>query len=163
MKKIFCALLLTVFWSNQIGAHNMAIVEEFMETLSNWSKVNDVESVVKLEKLCSRNPAFRTSDNFMQFLALRYELPEAQSYYIDEFLLCIQKAIDEGCLIQYTNVNQIPDSTVSELFHDIKYQNLKWFICDINVSGSFEFKDSVVFIILNGKIIKTCSTIQSNK
>lgn len=148
LKKILTIFIMAICANVLLFAQDISVVRQFGNNLSNWaSGDNSFSSLENIEQLCSKKPAFRASDNLMQTLARKNGLEITKNYPLDNYIGCLQKEIDNGVSISFSNIKNILSSEINNYKSGYNYVS-----CNIGVSGSTNLNESALFILVNNKI-----------
>jgi hypothetical protein len=132
------------------NAQGTYVVQSFGRNLSNWAAGENTFSALEtVERLCSKKPAFRIGDEIMQSLARKNGLAKTNTYNWDTYIACLQKEVDNGIKIQFSEINPISENQI-----DISYKGFQYASCNIKISGTTNINESALFILKDGKIAK---------
>ena len=134
-----------------IWAQDTYVVKQFGDNLANWaSSRNTFSALESMERLTSSNPAFRVGDNIMATLAYKNNLARTSTYNWDNYIACLQKEIDNGVDIKFSNIKSVPESLIEKKYKDVSYVS-----CNIKMQGGeTNFNENDLFVLKNGKIVK---------
>jgi hypothetical protein len=91
----------------------------------------------------------------MHSLAQKNDLTRTKSYHFDNFISCMQKEIDSGISLYFSNISTVPTEYI-----EMQYPGVQYVSCDVKVISniSIEFKD--LFILKDDKIVKITDYIE---
>lgn len=161
IKKVVFILSLILCANLTIKAQDSYIVQQFGYNLSNWAANRNTFSALEaMERLCSKVPAFRIGDQIMHSLAKKNGLATTDTYDWDNYVACMQKEVDNGVTVQFSNIQSVSEEQVSKNYKGFQYAS-----CNIKITGASNFDESALFIIKNGRIakIQTYETIIDGK
>lgn len=150
MKKFILALAAIVAIALQASAQNndTGVVRQFGDYLTAWATKTRTFSLDSLDQFISVKPVFRIGDNIMATLARQYDVTPADDYMWGSFMTCLQKEVDKGINISFTDIKPVSESMVSKNYKDVKYVT-----CNIRISGASNFNERDLFVIRKGKIL----------
>lgn len=150
-KRTLISALLVLFLCFEASSqsNDVNIVRQFGNCLSNWASKSNSFSMESLEWLCSKNPAFRVGDNIMHRLADKNNIIKTDTYDLDVFVSCMQKEIDKGISITFSDIKTVPAAMISKSYKDVQYVS-----CNIKLSGASNYNGNDLFILKNGRIVK---------
>lgn len=153
LKRILLLATIVISWANFASAQDTYVVQQFGNSLSNWaSSRNTFSALESLERLCSKNPAIRVGDNIMASLASQNGLSLSKDYTWDNYITCLQKEVDKGITISFSNVEQVPENLIPSNYQGRK--DLRFVSCKFHVGGATSFNENDLFVLVNGKIAK---------
>lgn len=149
-KLIPCIIVgLILSFSLSVRAESTSVVKQFGENLSSWVSNQRITNLQAMENLCSKSPSFRIGNKLMASMADKNNLTKTDTYDWDNYITCLQKEVDNGLQISFSNIQSVPEGYI-----EMNYPGLQYVSCSvkINSSSSNEFKD--LFILKNEKIVK---------
>lgn len=150
LKRILLFTTIALFCAAYGSAQDMYVVQQFGNTLSNWASArNDFSAMQDIERLCSTKPAIRIGDPIMAALAVKYNVPRAKNYTLDDYIRCLQHEVDEGVSISFSDIRQVSDNLKPSNYPGVNYVS-----CNVKFSGSSNLNENDVFAIKDGKIVK---------
>lgn len=153
LKRILIFAIITLSWAISASAQDIYVVQQFGNSLSNWaSNRNTFSALESLESLCSKNPAIRVGDNIMASLASQNGLSLSKDYTWDNYITCLQKEVDKGITISFSNVEQVSENLIPSNYQGRK--DLRFVSCKFHVEGATNFNENDLFVLVNGKIAK---------
>lgn len=150
---IIVALILS--FNLSVRAESTSVVKQFGENLSSWVSNQRITDLHAMENLCSKSPSFRIGNKLMASMADKNNLTKTLTYDWDNFITCLQKEVDNGLQISFSNIQPVPEGCI-----EMNYPGLQYVSCSvkINSSSSNGFKD--LFILKNEKIVKITDYIE---
>lgn len=144
-----------IYFCLQLRAESTNVVQLFGENLSLWANSRSISNLHAMEDLCSKSPSFRIGNKFMASMADKNSLTKTDTYDWDNYITCLQKEVDNGLHISFSNITLVPDGYI-----EMNYPGLQYVSCNVTVSGttSYELKD--LFILKNEKIVKVADYIE---
>lgn len=155
-KLIPCIIVALILSFNlSVRAESTSVVKQFGENLSSWVSNQHITNLQAMENLCSKSPSFRIGNKLMASMADKNNLTKTVTYDWDNFITCLQKEVDNGLQISFSNIQPVPEGYI-----EMNYPGLQYVSCSvkINSSSSNEFKD--LFILKNEKIVKITDYIE---
>lgn len=154
-RRISFSVVLIICFYLQLRAESTSVVQLFGENLSLWANSRSISNLHAMEDLCSKSPSFRIGNKFMASMADKNRLTKTDTYDWDNYITCLQKEVDNGLHISFSNITLVPDGYI-----EMNYPGLQYVSCNVTVSGtsSYELKD--LFILKNEKIVKVTDYIE---
>lgn len=149
-KLIPCIIVgLILSFNLSVRAESTSVVKQFGENLSSWVSNQRITNLQAMENLCSKFPSFRIGNKLMASMADKNNLTKTDTYDWDNYITCLQKEVDNGLQISFSNIQSVPEGYI-----EMNYPGLQYVSCSvkINSSSSNELKD--LFILKNEKIVK---------
>lgn len=149
-KLIPCIIVALILSFNlSVRAESTSVVKQFVENLSSWVSNQRITNLHVMENLCSKSPSFRIGNKLMASMADKNNLTKTDTYDWDNYITCLQKEVDNGLQISFSNIQSVPEGYI-----EMNYPGLQYVSCSvkINSSSSNELKD--LFILKNEKIVK---------
>lgn len=152
-KRTLLLAIIVLCLAISVSAQDTYVVQEFGNLLSNWaSSRNTFSALESMERLCSKNPAIRVGDNIMSALAYQNGLAQSNDYTWDNYITCLQKEVDKGVTISFSNIEQVPENLIPKNYQGRK--ELRFVSCKFHIGGASNFNETDLFVLLNGKIAK---------
>lgn len=143
---LISAILFSLFCA---FAQDINVVQQFGNNLSSWANGGkEFTALQNFNNLCSKNPSFRAADDIMQSLARKNGLVPSQNYDMGNYISCLQKEINSGVSISFSNILNVPSSEISKPRAGFQYVS-----CNIQISGAFNMKESALFLIKDNKVV----------
>lgn len=155
-KLIPCIIVALILNFNlSVKAESTSVVKQFGENLSSWVSNQRITNLHAMENLCSKSPSFRIGNKLMASMADKNNLTKTDTYDWDNYITCLQKEVDNGLQISFSNIQPVPEGYI-----EMNYPGLQYVSCSvkINSSSSNELKD--LFILKNEKIVKITDYIE---
>lgn len=155
-KLIPCIIVgLILSFNLSVRAESTSVVKQFGENLSSWVSNQRITNLQAMENLCSKFPSFRIGNKLMASMADKNNLTKTATYDWDNYITCLQKEVDNGLQISFSNIQPVPEGYI-----EMNYPGLQYVSCSvkINSSSSNEWKD--LFILKNEKIVKITDYIE---
>lgn len=149
-KLIPCIIVALILSFNlSVRAESTSVVKQFVENLSSWVSNQRITNLHVMENLCSKSPSFSIGNKLMASMADKNNLTKTDTYDWDNYITCLQKEVDNGLQISFSNIQSVPEGYI-----EMNYPGLQYVSCSvkINSSSSNELKD--LFILKNEKIVK---------
>lgn len=151
-----CVYLASLMCYVVVGAHEINTIQTFTENLAAYCESKEASHLYIMESVCGKHdPVFRIGNTYMQNLAKKYNVPTTEVYDWDMYIAVIQKEIDYGVRLSFSNIAKVPEESI-----EMNYPGLQYVVCNAKVSGaSFnEFKD--LFILKDNKIVKITDYVE---
>ena len=153
--KVVLAVILFLNCARASYATNREIVRSFCESLSSWASEGKISHLHAMENLRSESPSFRIGTRLMTELAQKNGLSKTDTYDWDNYIPCMQKEIDRGIQVSFSNINNVP---VDYIEYD--YPGLQYVSCNVVFKGTINSTQKDLFILKNGKIVKIADYIE---
>lgn len=149
-------LFIIVYLNANIFANNIAVVQQYCNSFASWASDKNISYLHDMENLRSESPSFRIGNKLMTKLAEKNGLAKTDTYDWDVYIPCIQKEVDNGIEVSFSNIKNVPEEYI-----DQKYPGLQYVSCEITVKGSVmsELKD--LFILKDNKIVKIADYVET--
>lgn len=154
-KRIFLIALIAIYWTIYASAQGTLIVQQYCENLASWASNKNIRHLHAMESLRSEYPSFRIGNKLINQLASKYNVPQTNTYEWDVYIPCIQKEVDKGIQISYSDIKAVPEEYIEQ-----KYPGLQYVSCNINIRGSVTTELKDLFIIKDSKIVKIADYIE---
>lgn len=139
-----------------LAAQTTDVVRQYCNSLAAWAADKNISNLHAMENLRSSSPAFRIGNRLMNQLASKNALTETATYDWDVYIPCLQKEIDNGIQVSFSNIKAVPEDYIEQ-----KYPGLQYVSCNINVKGSITTELQDLFILKENKIVKIADYIES--
>lgn len=149
-------ILITCILSLNVYSQNTAIVQRYCNSFASWASDKNIIFLHEMENLRSESPSFRIGNKLMNQLASKNGLPKTDTYDWDIYVPCIQKEVDNGIEISFSNIKNVPKDYIE---HD--YPGLEYVSCNISIKGSVITELRDLFILKNSKIVKITDYIET--
>lgn len=147
--------VLILCFSLQLKAECTQVVTQFGENLSSWANSRHISNLHAMEDLCSKSPSFRIGNQLMASMADKNSLAKTDTYDWDNYIACLQKEVDNGLQIAFSNVELVPVGYVK-----MNYPGLQYVSCKVKVDGTSSYELRDLFILKNEKIVKITDYIE---
>lgn len=142
--------------SVSIVAHNTDIVHEYCNSFASWASDKNILYLHEMENLRSESPSFRIGNKLMNQLAAKNGLAKTATYDWDVYVPCIQKEIDNGIEISFSNIKTVPEEYIEQ-----NYPGLEYVSCNVSITGSVNTELRDLFILKGRKIVKIADYIET--
>lgn len=142
IRRILFFIAIMPWLSATTFGQSVKVTRDFGNALSAWASNDADYSLENLEQLCSKKPKFIISDTIMSELAAKNNLVPTDSYFLQSYISCMQKEIDKGVTISFSNIQNIDEGQVNK-----SYEGYVYAACDIRMSGAMDIAESALFII----------------
>lgn len=149
-------ILISCFLSFNVYSQNTAVVQQYCNSFASWASDKNIIFLHEMENLLSESPSFRIGNKLMNQLAIKNGLAKTDTYDWDVYVPCIQKEIDNGIDICFSNIK-----TVTEEYIEQKYPGLEYVSCNISITGSVNTELRDLFILKDRKIVKIADYIET--
>lgn len=157
MKRLItiCLLFFSIL-SVKIQAQGLAIAQEYGENLRMWAVTENDNYRTNVEKMCDGKKSTRVADEIAMSLAERNGVMPNISYMLDSYLNWIEKAMQEGLSIEFTDFNVVPIEIITVAnSKDAKFaKGLAYVSCNVSVTGAVTYYVKDLICIRDGKITK---------
>lgn len=158
MKKHLLIFLSSLIYTN-IFAYDTDVVQQYCNNFASWASEKDITYLHAMENLRSESPAFRIGNKFMDKLADKNGLTKTDTYDWDVYIPCIQKEVDNGIQISFSNIISVPEEYIEQ-----KYPGLQYVSCNVSVvsvKGDITSNQKDLFILKDNKIVKITDYIET--
>lgn len=152
----FILTISIAFMSVSIDAHNTDVVHEDCNSFVSWASDKNIIYLHEMENLRSESPSFRIGNKLMNQLATKNGLAKTDTYDWDVYVPCIQKEIDDGITISFSNIKTVPEEYIEQ-----NYPGLEYVSCNVNITGSVNAELRDLFILKDNKIVKIADYIET--
>ena len=149
------ALIILGLFGFTVQAQETTTVQKFCENFSYWASNKSLLNLLAMEDLRSINPAIRIGDGLMAKIADKNGTPKSDAYEWEVFVSVLQKEIDRGIQISYSDIKQVPEAYIEQ-----KYPGVQYVSCNISVKGSVEFNNRDLFILKDNRIAKIIDYVE---
>ena len=118
MKKHLLIFLSSLIYTN-IFAYDTDVVQQYCNNFASWASEKDITYLHAMENLRSESPAFRIGNKFMDKLADKNGLTKTDTYDWDVYIPCIQKEVDNGIQISFSNIISVPEEYIEHLLVEL--------------------------------------------
>ncbi len=155
MKKYLLLLLSSLVCTN-IYAYDTDVVQQYCNNFASWASEKNIAYLHAMENLRSESPAFRIGNKFMDKLADKNGLTKTDTYDWDVYIPCIQKEVDNGIQISFSNIISVPEEYIEQ-----KYPGLQYVSCNVSIKGSVYSDLRDLFILKGDKIVKIADYVET--
>lgn len=149
-------ILVSVILSLNVYSQNTSVVQQYCNSFASWASDKNIIYLHEMENLRSESPSFRIGNKLMNQLAIKNGLAKTDTYDWDVYVPCIQKEIDNGIKISFSNIKTVPDEYIEQ-----NYQGLEYVSCNVNITGSINTELRDLFILKDNKIVKIADYIET--
>lgn len=155
MYRILIILIFSILSLN-VYSQNTSVVQQYCNSFASWASDRNIIFLHEMENLRSESPSFRIGNKLMNQLAAKNGLTKTDTYDWDVYVPCIQKEIDNGIDICFSNIKTVPKEYIEQ-----NYPGLEYVSCDISITGSVNTELSDLFILKDRKIVKIADYIET--
>ncbi len=137
-------------------AQTTDIVRRYCDNLASWASDKNITYLHAMEDLRSTSPAFRIGNKLMDQLADKNGLTKTDTYDWDVYIPCIQKEIDRGIRISFSDIKTVPKEYIEQ-----KYPGVEYVSCNVSIKGSLSTVLKDLFILKGGKIAKIADYVET--
>lgn len=109
INRTFLTALIIISWTAYVSAQGTSIVQQYCENLASWASNKNIRYLHAMEALRSEYPSFRIGTKLINQLATKYNVPQTNTYEWDVYIPCIQKEVDKGIEISYSDIKAVPE------------------------------------------------------
>ncbi len=149
-------ILISCILSLKVYSQNTAVVQQYCNSFASWASDKNIIFLHEMENLRSESPSFRIGNKLMNQLASKNGLPKTDTYDWDVYVPCIQKEIDNGIEISFSNIKTVPEEYIEQ-----NYPGLEYVSCNVCITGSVNAELRDLFILKDRKIVKIADYIET--
>lgn len=149
---IFISCILSI----NVYSQNTTVVQQYCKSFASWASDRNITFLHEMENLRSESPSFRIGNKLMNQLASKNGLPKTDTYDWDVYVPCIQKEVDNGIEISFSNIKTVPEEYIEQ-----NYPGLEYVSCNVSITGSVNTELKDLFILKDRKIVKIADYIET--
>lgn len=149
-------ILIYAILSLNVYSQNTSVVQQYCNSFASWASDKSIIYLHEMENLRSESPSFRIGNKLMNQLAAKNGLAKTDTYDWDVYVPCIQKEIDNGIKISFSNIKTVPEEYIVQ-----NYPGLEYVSCNVNITGSVNTELRDLFILKDRKIVKIADYIET--
>lgn len=148
-------ILISVILSLNVYSQNTSVVQQYCNSFASWASDKNIIYLHEMENLRSESPSFRIGNKLMNQLATKNGLAKTDTYDWDVYVPCIQKEIDNGIKINFSNIKTVPEEYIEQ-----NYPGLEYVSCNVSITGSVKAELMDLFILKDRKIVKIADYVE---